>query len=88
MKGLHPWCDHYSLPENGNEYDCVPLSDCLDEVKTWVRDMEKEKEEAWNKMVEAHEQEKEDNRGSMSGYYAGKYKDAEYGQFLWPGGSG
>ena len=80
LEGLNSYCDHYSLPEDGNIYDIVPLISCLETVKDWTKDLNKEKEEYWNKMLEAKEKAKE-GEYDMSGYYAGRYKDLQYGNF-------
>jgi len=32
-RGPNPYSDHYKLPDDGGEYDVVPLSSCIDKVK-------------------------------------------------------
>lgn len=80
LKGQNPFCDHYNLGDGGNYYDIVKLEDCLDTVKDWLKDLNKEKEKYWNKMLEA-KKEAEEDKYDMSGYYAGIYKNLQYGSF-------
>lgn len=44
LKGLgpNPYSDHYKLPDEGGEYDVMPLSECLEIVKEWWQDPVKE----------------------------------------------
>jgi hypothetical protein len=80
LKGKHPYSDHYSLGDEGNAYDVVPLSDCIDTVRVWVRDMDKERSELWSKLL--LEKSKADaGEPHSTGYYAGLYKDADYNSF-------
>lgn len=49
MKGSNPYSDHYKLDENGNYYDVLPLSECLEIVKDWKqtqKDAKKEEKKA------------------------------------------
>lgn len=80
LKGLNPYCNHYQLPEEGNTYDVVKLSDCIDTVKEWIINVPGALEELWNSMVEARK-EVDNYKYSMVGYLAGKYKDLEYDNF-------
>lgn len=80
LKGTNPYADHYSLKAEGNAYDVLPLNECLPTVKDWVKDRVKEKEKCWEKLLSAKE--KADNgEYDMSGYYAGIYRDLDYGNF-------
>lgn len=79
-QGNNNYCDHYSLPEYGNVYDIVPLKDCIDVVKEWCKDLDKEREELWDKLVQAKEEAKE-GKWDSTGYLAGQYRDAHYGNF-------
>ena len=48
LKGKNPYCNHYNLGEEGNAYDVVPLSECIETVKEWYKDPDergKEREE-------------------------------------------
>lgn len=81
LKGLNPHTDHYKLPSDGNEYDAVPLSECIDTVKDWIQDLGKVADEYFEKLVEERQKEKAGEKGSMSAYYAGLYKDAAYQNF-------
>jgi hypothetical protein len=80
LKGLNNYCNHYNLPDEGNTYDIVKLSDCVETVKEWLRDIPKALQETWDDMVKAREESKE-GKYSMVGYYAGIYKDLDYGNF-------
>lgn len=80
LKGSNPYCNHYQLPNEGNYYDVVKLEDCLDIVKDWLKDLNVEKEIIWNKMLIA-KKEAEEDKHDMSGYYAGIYKNLQYGNF-------
>lgn len=79
LKGLNPYTNHYDLPDEGNVYDVMPLKDCIDHVKEYCGDLKKELQENYDKLVEAHNN--PEGNGTMAGYYAGKYKDACYGNF-------
>jgi len=81
LKGKNPYCNHYKLSSEGNEYDVIPLSECVETVKEWLRDIEKEEKELFEKMVEERKKEEAGNKSSMSGYYAGLYKDIKYDNF-------
>ena len=80
LEGNNNYCNHYNLPEDGNVYDIVPLKDCIDVVKEWCKDLDKEREELWNKLVQAKEESKE-GKWDSTGYLAGQYRDAQYGNF-------
>lgn len=76
LNGQCPFSNHYDLPNEGGYYDAAPLAECLDTVKEWVKDLEKEKEELFGKLIESREK-----KDTMDAYYAGLYKDASYGNF-------
>ena len=80
LEGLNPYCDHYKLSSEGNTYDIVPLANCIDIVKEWCKDLEKEKEELWDKLLEAKEKANAGEYDS-TGYYAELYKNAQYENF-------
>lgn len=80
LKGRNPYSDHYSLPKDGDEYDILPLSECIDVVKEWVKDRKEEMAAVWGKMIEA-KKDVEYGKYDMSGYYAGVYRDLNYGNF-------
>ena len=80
LEGNNKYCDHYALPEVGNTYDIVPLKDCIETVKEWCKNLEEEKEQLWNKLLKAKEEAKE-GQWDSTGYLAGQYKDAQYGNF-------
>ena len=54
----------------------LPLSECIDKVKEWVRDMQEVTQEHFNKLIEFKE-----SAPMQSAYYAGLYKDAVYENF-------
>jgi hypothetical protein len=68
--------DNYSLSNDGDAYDVVPIADCIEKVKSWVKDVPVEMEKTWEKLVEA----KAKGKG-MVGYYAGQLYDLDYGNF-------
>jgi hypothetical protein len=77
--GLNGNCSHvdnYSLPDTGDKYDVIPLSNCLSKVKDWVKDIPTEMEAAYQKLVEAH-----DGKYSMLGYYAKELYNLDYRNF-------
>lgn len=80
LHGTNPYADHYSLGGDGNYYDAVPLVYCIDTVKEWVKDVDSEKAEIWEKMTVA-KAEAADGKYDMTGYYAGIYRDLSYGNF-------
>lgn len=80
LLGSNPYSNHYNLGTKGNYYDAMLLSDCLPTVKDWVKDVAKEKIELWEKLIEAKGK-AERGEYDMSGYYAGLYRDLDYGSF-------
>ena len=80
LEGSNEYCDHYDLPEAGNMYDIVPLRNCIETVKEWCKNLEEEQEQLWNKLLKAKEEAK-DGQWDSTGYLAGQYKDAKYGNF-------
>lgn len=80
LNGTNPYGNHYELGEEGNEYDVLPLKDCLPTVEAWKKDVEEEKEQVWKKLIEAKE-EADNGSYNMAGYYAGIYRDLVYGNF-------
>lgn len=79
LKGKNIYYDSYAfkLEEEDKTYDIIPLIDCIDVVKEWVRDLKSYQKECWNEMISAHN----NNNESSSAYYAGLYKDAVYNSF-------
>lgn len=67
LKGKNCYTDHYELPEDGGYYDILKLSECVDILKTWVIDLDKEKNEIWDKLIKAKEE-----------YKAGGYDKTQY----------
>lgn len=60
--------------------DALPLSECIEVVTEWKKDMNAEAEEVFTKLLEAREEEKTKG-GTMSAYYAGIYKNLKYDDF-------
>lgn len=82
--GPNPYSNHYALPNDGWLYDIMELKDCIDVVKEWVWDLEKEAQENWDRMIKEKENEMSQDKPSyatMSAYYAWKYRDAKYWNF-------
>ena len=71
----------FGLADEGEEYDVLPLSECVKEVNNWIRDVDKEAAEYFDKIIEEREKEKGIGHGTMSAYYAGKYRDSVYNNF-------
>ncbi len=61
--------------------DVVLLSDCVDVVNDWKKDLNAEAEQYFQKMLEAREKENENPTDTMSAYYAGLYRDCKYDSF-------
>ncbi len=82
LRGINPYYSAYGfdVKDTEDDYNVIPLRECLETVKGWIRNLDKEKKEAWDKMLKA-KKEAENGEYDMSGYYAGIYKDAQYGSF-------
>lgn len=82
LTGKNPYWSSYGfdVKDTENDYNVVPLSDCIDTVKEWVLDLNQQTEDYFQKMIKAKKKEKNDD-WPMSAYYAGLYKDAKYGNF-------
>lgn len=81
LEGKNPFWDAYGFSLNEDEpYNIIALKDCLPVVQDFVKDLDKEKEELWSKMETARNEAKQ-GQYDMTGYYAGQYKDAQYGSF-------
>ena len=76
-EGLNPFSrDNYS--SDGFADDVLPLTECLDVVNAWTKDMNVHAEEMWSKMIEA----KSTDKGhDMSAYFANRYAEAKYDEF-------
>lgn len=75
-------------PYSRNQYkgvtdddDVVLLSDCIDVVNEWKKDLNAEAEVFFQKMLEEREREKETPESTMSAYYAGLYRNCKYDAF-------
>ena len=69
-EGSNPYTRN-SYNDFGYDDDALPLSECIDVVNEWKKDVGVEAETAWNKMLEAKTIEGHD----MSSYYARQYAD-------------
>jgi len=88
LRGKNPFWSSYGfdVKDSEEDYNVVPLSDCIDTVKDWVRDVEKVAEEEFAELVKAREETKEkkakgEKVWDMSAYHASRYKDAIYNNF-------
>lgn len=86
LKSINPYYSSYGfdLPDRhgeGDDYNIVPLSECIDVVKEWVRDLEEVKEREFNEIVAAREKYKAEGGWDMSAYHANQYKNAVYNNF-------
>ena len=75
-EGSNPYA-RSSYNDFGYDDDVVPLSECIDVVNEWKKDIEVEAEVFWNKMLEAKKKEGHD----MSAYYANRYAEMKYDEF-------
>jgi hypothetical protein len=75
-KGLNPYARN-SYNDFGYDDDVVPLSECIDVVIEWKKDLNEEAEIAWDKMLEAKKKEGHD----MTPYYAKRYAETKYDEF-------
>jgi hypothetical protein len=74
---LNPYA-RSSYERMGYDDDVLPLTECIEVVKDWTKDMNAHAEEMWEKMVAA----KSGKDGhDMSGYYANRYGEAKYDAF-------
>jgi hypothetical protein len=80
LLGNNPYCNHYHLPDEGNAYDIMKLTSCIETVKEWIKDTNKEAEELFEKIVKSREEAKE-GKYDMSGYYAKQYSNIIGGYF-------
>jgi hypothetical protein len=75
------------ITDQTSSYDIIPLSQCATIVTKWKRDLVKEANKAFRQLCIQRKKEREARKrgdgyvGSMSGYYAGIYKDAIYDDF-------
>jgi len=75
--GKNPLARNQYTDRTGDD-DTMPLTECLEVVKTWTKDFEKEAEVMWNKMTEA----KANKDGhDMSPYYASRYAELKHDMF-------
>lgn len=82
LKGLNTYYSSYGFDAKDTEddYNVVPLKDCVETVKKWCKNTEEEREKAWKEMIKARKEAKK-GKYDMSGYYAERYKNAVYGDF-------
>lgn len=73
----NPYSRNQYTDRTGDD-DTMPLTECLEVVKTWTKDFEKEAEIVWNKMTEAKAN--KDGR-DMSPYYASQYAEFKHDMF-------
>lgn len=70
-----------SYESMGYPDDCLPLSECIEVVERWVVDLKEKADEHWTKMLKAKEDEKGQEYGTLSAYYARLYADYMYDSF-------
>jgi|SRR6185312_508177 len=86
LKGVNPYFSSYGfdVEDSEEDYNVVPLAECMDTVKTWCLNRAKKAQEYWDKMLESKEKEsakKSEYLGGMSATYAGWYKTVCDGYF-------
>ena len=83
LKGKNIYYSAYGfgLDEIEDNYNCVPLKDCLKVVKKWCKNLSEFAEELWEKMLECKAKELNKATDTLSAYYAKKYADAKYENF-------
>lgn len=85
MSGSNPYANHYDLPDDGGGYDVLPLAECIETVKKWVRDLVEEEKKAWEELLA--EKQKEDQEGKkpgewgFAGYRGRRWAETRDGQF-------
>lgn len=82
LKGKNPYWSAYGFDVNDteNDYNVVPLKECIDIVKEFALDVKEKKEEIWNDMLEAKKLVVE-GKYDMTTYYAGIYSTIARGCF-------
>jgi len=82
LKGKHPYYYNagfsFDMPEDGEYYDILPLSEAIDKVIDWTKEIENKAEEYFNDMLKARE---EDKDSAMSAYYAKRYAELKCQEF-------
>ncbi len=83
LKGVNPYYSSYghSVKDSENDYNVVPLSECIDIVTKWIKDLKKEAQTLFNKLRKERLKENKEGKGMMSAYYAKLYSDCVYGDF-------
>lgn len=85
-KGKNPYARD-SYRDDAGDDDILPLSECASVVKKWKRDLIKEANKAFRQLCIERKKEVEARKkgekhiSTMSGYYAGIYKEAVYDEF-------
>jgi len=78
LKGINSYYSGFGfgLDDSEDDYNVIPLRDCIDTVKEWVRDLDKEIENEWKEMVEIKNEmnENEDKRKLLKSTLAYKSK--------------
>lgn len=89
LKGKNPYYSGYGFDLDNSaeqdDYNIVPLTDCLETVKKWRIDLKAKQEELWRDMIESRKKSLS-GEYDMTGYYAGMYRDANYGNFCFETG--
>lgn len=82
LKGHSPYShNQYRMSgEDEDSYNVVKLESCLDIVKDWVKNIELEKIELWDKML-AEKEKETNNYSSLTAYYARQYANLDYRDF-------
>lgn len=66
----------FDVSDTEEDYNIIPLSECVETVKDWCRDLEKSAEENFQKLLKTREKEKENREMyKMSAYHAQKYSN-------------
>ncbi len=62
----------FEVADDVNNYNVIPLKDCITTVQSWLRNLNEEKEKVWKQILKARRQAKT-GKYDMSHYYAGTY---------------
>lgn len=84
LKGINSYYSGFGfgLDDSEDDYNVIPLRDCIDTVKEWVRDLDKEIENEWKEMVEIKNEmnENEDKRKLLKSTLA--YKSKKFSEIV------
>lgn len=78
LKGQCPHHYHYTSSINPNLYNAVPLNECLPTVKSFLKDIELEKEKLWEQIIKEKEMEDSGEKSFWLAYNMRQYSQLDY----------